>query len=59
MNVIGRLVALFFATGMVFLFLAILRGRFDGAGVLAAFLILLALFITVWAAINRKRSNNS
>lgn len=55
MNVYGRIVTVFLASGLIFLALALLRGRIDGAAVIAAALILLALFTTVWTCINRKR----
>lgn len=55
MNVYGRLVTVYLASGLIFLTLALLRSRIDGAAVIAAALILLALFTTVWTWTNRKR----
>lgn len=58
MNVYGRLVTVYLASGLIFLTLALLRGRIDGAAVIAAALILLALFTTVWTWTNRKRNRS-
>lgn len=55
MNVYGRLVTVYLASGLIFLALALLRGRIDGAAVIATALILLALFTTVWTWTHRKR----
>lgn len=56
MNVIGQIVAVLFSVGLIFLFVAIVRGRIDGAAAVAVALLFLALATTVWAAINRKRN---
>ncbi|WP_295851282.1 hypothetical protein [uncultured Microbacterium sp.] len=58
MNTYGRIVALLFSTGLLFITLAILRGRIDGAAALAAALLTFAVALTVWAAINRKRNHS-
>lgn len=58
MNVYGRLVTVYLASGLIFLTLALLRGRIDGAAVIAAALILLALFTTVWTWTNRNRNRS-
>lgn len=55
MNALGQLVAFLLSLGLVFLVVAVLRARIDGAAAASATLILLALAVTVWAAINRKR----
>lgn len=57
MNALGQLVAFLLSLGLVFLVVAVLRGRIDGAAAAAVTLILLALATTVWAAINRKRTH--
>ncbi|SDC70183.1 hypothetical protein [Microbacterium enclense] len=59
MNVIGRIVAVLLGSGVLFIVLAILRGRFDGAATIAVACLVLAVSTTVWAAINRKRSDHS
>lgn len=59
MNIIGHIVAALLSIGLIFLFVAIIRGRIDGAAAIAVALLFLALATTVWAAINRKRSHNS
>lgn len=58
MNVYGRLVTVYLASGLIFLTLALLRGRIGGAAVIAAALILLALFMTAWTWTNRKRNRS-
>lgn len=58
MNQYGRIVALLLSTGLLFITLAIVRGRIDGAATLAAALLTFAVAITVWAAINRKRNHS-
>lgn len=57
-NVYGQVVTVLLTVGGVFMVLAILRGHIDGAAVIAATLILLALFTTVWTATNRKRNHS-
>lgn len=56
MNVLGRIVLALLLSGLFFFAVAVIRGQIDGASFAAVTLILLALATTVWAAINRKRT---
>lgn len=57
MNALGRIVLALLLSGLFFLVVAATRGHLDGAAFAAATSIFLALAITVWAAINRKRTH--
>lgn len=56
MNAYGHTVAHLLFIGLILTGLALLRGQFDGVGLLAAVFLLLALFTTVAAWTNRKRN---
>lgn len=57
MNALGRVVLALLLSGLFFAVVAVTRGHIDGAAFAAATLISLALAITVWASINRKRTH--
>lgn len=57
MNALGRIVLALLLSGLFFAAVAATRGHLDGAAFAAAAFIFLALAITVWAAINRKRTH--
>jgi hypothetical protein len=57
LNALGQIVAALLLSGLFFLAVAFTRDHVDGAAFAAAALIILAVSITVWAAINRKRTH--
>ena len=59
MNETGRVVFLLLAFGLAFTGVAILRGHFDGAALVAVVSLTFAVLITVGSGINRKRRHHS
>jgi hypothetical protein len=55
-NRAGIAVLALLLTALLFTGIAITRGQFDGAATLAAVALTFAVFTTVWAATNRKRT---
>lgn len=58
LNDTGRTVLLLITVGLALAVIAVFRGLFDGAALLATVTLIFAVLITIWATINRKRTHS-